>query len=290
MTSHPAHHAADALHPVVRRIIIVVLLITILAPLTYMLILSVTPDVEIAGGVVFPTQLKFGNYVAMWTDTGISSGLVNSVIVCGLSSIAAVLVGAVAGYVSSRVRFVGRGVFMSMLLAFQSVPTVMTLLPLFIVMAGLQSILHTPVIGTYGAVTIAYLTFALPLVTWFIASYVEGIPRDLEEAARLDGAGAFRIFGGVILPLIAPAAAVAGLLSFMTGWGDLLIASVLSGPTTRTVAVSLQSFLNVQSEGSTPAYGPLMAASVISALPIVVLYAFLQRYVVAGLTSGGVKG
>jgi ABC-type glycerol-3-phosphate transport system permease component len=281
---------SEILHPVVRRVVTALLVISVVVPLIYMLILSVSPDVEISAGVVFPTQLVFQNYVTMWTAANLGQGLINSVIICGAASLGAVIVGSLAGYVSARVRFRGQGVFMSSLLAFQTVPTVMTLLPLFIVMAGLQSLLHFHIIGSYWSVALAYLTFALPLVTWFVASYVESVPRDLEEAARIDGAGAIRIFFQIVLPLIGPATAVAGVLSFLTGWGDLLIASVLSGPGTNTVTVALQSFLSTQQTGTIPAYGVLMAASVVSALPVIILYLSLQRFVVAGMTGGAVRG
>jgi ABC-type glycerol-3-phosphate transport system permease component len=269
----------------------IILLLTILLPLVYMVILSVSPDVEISDGVVFPKHFQLDNYLNMWNSTGLAQGLLNSTIICGCAALGAVLVGSLAGYVTARIRFRGRGIFTSLLLAFQSVPTVMTLLPLFIVMSGLQQVLHVTVIGTYWSVALTYLTFALPLATWFIASYVESVPRDLDDAARIEGAGALRIFWTIILPLIMPAVAVAGVLSFLVGWGDLLIATVLSGPSTHTVAVALDSFLSSESlQGAIPMYGELMGASIVSALPVVILYLGLQRFVVAGLTGGSVRG
>lgn len=285
-----AHDAADVLHPVVRRILTALLLLAVLVPIAYMVLLSVTPNSEIAAGDFIPHHLALANYSTMWSGTGLASGMVNSAIICGSASLAAVLLGCAAGYVSARVRFAGRSFFMVMLLGFQSIPTIMILLPLVIVMAGVQSLIHLAVIGTYWAVAIAYLTFALPLVTWFVAAYVDSVPRELDDAARLDGAGSLRAFGRVILPLIFPAVAVAALLSFLVGWGDLLIATMVSGPSTHTVAVALESFL-VTEEGSVlPQYGMLMAASLVSAVPVVVLYLGLQRFLVAGLTGAGVKG
>jgi multiple sugar transport system permease protein len=281
--------AADILHPVVRTIVRSVLALTIIIPVGYMLLMSVTPNVEVAAGTVWPTHFAFSHYVKMWAGTNLGSGMLNSVIICGSSSAAAILLGAIAGYVSSRVRFRGRTGFLSLLLAFQSIPTVMVLLPLVIVMAGLQGLMHIAVIGTYWAVAVAYLTFALPLVTWFIAAYVDSVPRELDDAARLDGASTFQGFIKVIMPLIVPALAVAGLLSFLVGWGDLLIATVISGPGTHTVAVALDSFLATQEGQVLPQFGTLMAASVVSAAPVVILYLGLQRFVVAGLTGASVK-
>ena len=281
--------AADILHPVVRTIVRSVLALTIIIPVGYMLLMSVTPNVEVAAGTVWPTHFAFSHYVKMWAGTNLGSGMLNSVIICGSSSAAAILLGAIAGYVSSRVRFRGRTGFLSLLLAFQSIPTVMVLLPLVIVMAGLQGLMHIAVIGTYWAVAVSYLTFALPLVTWFIAAYVDSVPRELDDAARLDGASTFQGFIKVIMPLIVPALAVAGLLSFLVGWGDLLIATVISGPGTHTVAVALDSFLATQEGQVLPQFGTLMAASVVSAAPVVILYLGLQRFVVAGLTGASVK-
>lgn len=285
------HHrdADEVLHPVLRYAVMWFLLLSILVPVIYMLVLSVTPNFEIAAGVLVPTRLAFDDYANMWVGTGLSSGLINSVIICCCASGAAVLLGCVTGYVTSRVRFRGRTVFLSLLLGFQSIPTIMVLLPLVIVMAGIQGLLHIAVVGTYWAVVIAYLTFALPLVTWFVTAYVESIPRELDDAARLDGANAFQGFAWIIVPLILPALAVAGLQSFLIGWGDLLIATMVSGPGTHTVAVALDSFLATQEGQTLPQFGLLMAASVASALPVVALYLGLQRFVVAGLV-GAVKG
>lgn len=281
--------ATDILHPVVRTVVRTVLALTIIIPVGYMLLMSVTPNVEVAAGTVWPTHFALSHYVKMWAGTNLGSGMLNSVIICGSSSAAAILLGAIAGYVSSRVRFRGRTGFLSLLLAFQSIPTVMVLLPLVIVMAGLQGLMHIAVIGTYWAVAVAYLTFALPLVTWFVAAYVDSVPRELDDAARLDGASTFQGFIKVIMPLIVPALAVAGLLSFLVGWGDLLIATVISGPGTHTVAVALDSFLATQEGQVLPQFGTLMAASVVSAAPVVILYLGLQRFVVAGLTGASVK-
>lgn len=281
--------ATDILHPAVRTIVRTVLALTIIVPVGYMLLMSVTPNVEVAAGTVWPTHFALSHYVKMWAGTSLGAGMLNSVIICGTSSAAAILLGAIAGYVSSRVRFRGRTGFLSLLLAFQSIPTVMVLLPLVIVMAGLQGLMHIAVIGTYWAVAVAYLTFALPLVTWFVAAYVDSVPRELDDAARLDGASTFQGFLKVIMPLIVPALAVAGLLSFLVGWGDLLIATVISGPGTHTVAVALDSFLATQEGQVLPQFGTLMAASVVSAAPVVILYLGLQRFVVAGLTGASVK-
>jgi len=279
----------ELFNPAVRWILTTILLLSIIVPLCYMIVLSVTPNVEAAAGVLFPHHLALSNYAKMWAGTGLARGLVNSVIICGASSIIAVLLGLVGGYVSARAKFIGRGAFLTGLLAFQSVPTVMILLPMVIVMAGLQNVLNVAVVGTHWAMVVAYLTFALPLVTWFVAAYMDSVPREIDDAARLDGAGSIRVLFRIVLPLIVPALAVAAVLSFLVGWGDLLIATIISGPDTHTVAVTLNNFLATQEGQTLPQYGTLMAASLVSALPIIVLYLGLQRFIVAGLTGAAVK-
>jgi ABC-type glycerol-3-phosphate transport system permease component len=113
---------------------------------------------------------------------------------------------------------------------------------------------------------------------------------DLEEAARIDGATRVQTLRIIIVPLALPGLVVALVFAFLTGWNDVLFASVLTSPVTRTVAVQLQAFSSSQEGGALPLYGQLMAASVVTALPVVILYMLFQRYLVGGLTAGGVKG
>jgi multiple sugar transport system permease protein len=166
----------------------------------------------------------------------------------------------------------------------------MLLLPLFVLFASVQAALHFRLVGTYEAVIITYLTFALPFATWLMVSYLGSIPVDLEEAALVDGATRLQSLWQIIVPLALPGIVVALVFSFLTGWNDVLFASVLTAPETRTVAVQLQVFSTAQEGGALPLYGQLMGASVVSALPVVVLYMIFQRYLIGGLTAGGVKG
>jgi trehalose/maltose transport system permease protein len=123
-----------------------------------------------------------------------------------------------------------------------------------------------------------------------MVSYLGSIPVDLEEAALVDGATRLQSLWQIIVPLALPGIVVALVFSFLTGWNDVLFASVLTSPETRTVAVQLQVFSSAQEGGELPLYGQLMGASVVSALPVVILYMIFQRYLIGGLTAGGVKG
>jgi multiple sugar transport system permease protein len=166
----------------------------------------------------------------------------------------------------------------------------MLLLPIFVLFSSIQALLHLQLVGTYPAVIITDLTFALPFATWLMVSYLGSIPVDLEEAALVDGATRLQALWRVIVPLALPGMVVALVFSFLTGWNDVLFASVLTSPETRTIAVQLQAFSSAQDGGALPLYGQLMGAAIVSALPVIILYMVFQRYLVGGLTAGGVKG
>jgi ABC-type glycerol-3-phosphate transport system permease component len=217
-------------------------------------------------------------------------GLANSLVICGLSSAIAVVFAVGAAYVLSRFDFRGRFPYLYSLIALQSVPHVMLLLPLFVLFSSIQTAIPFRLIGTYQGPVITYLTFALPLATWLMVSYLSSIPVELEEAALVDGATRFQALRKVVVPLALPGMVVALVFSFLVGWNDVLFASVLTSPDTRTLAVELQTFSAAQAGGSLPLYGQLMGASVVSALPVVILYMVFQRYLIGGLTAGGVKG
>lgn len=288
--SKQKRNAQNILPQPVRVVVIIVLAVLVLIPIAYTLLLSVTPDTEVGIGNLIPSQWAFGNYIQMWSTVSLAQGLSNSLIISGAASVIAVILAVGAAYIITRFKFRGRLPYLYSLIGLQTVPSVMLLLPLFMVFASVQAAIHFRLIGTYGIVIITYLTFALPFATWLMVSYLGSIPIDLEEAALVDGATRLQALWRVIVPLALPGMVVALVFSFLTGWNDVLFASVLTSPETRTLAVQLQAFSSAQEGGSLPLYGQLMGAAVVSALPVVILYMVFQRYLVGGLTAGGVKG
>jgi ABC-type glycerol-3-phosphate transport system permease component len=280
----------EILSPPLRIIATIILAVCILVPLAYMFLLSVTPDTEFGGESLFPSQWAFGNYLDMWSTINLAQGLLNSVLISMTASVLAVILAVGAGYIITRFTFRGRLAYLYSLIGLQTVPNVMLLLPLFVLFTSIQAILHFRLVGTYEAIIITYLTFALPFAIWLMVSYLSTIPIDLEESALVDGATRFQALRHVVVPLILPGMVVALVFSFLTGWNDVLFASVLTSPETRTVAVQLQAFSSAQEGGALPLYGQLMSAAVICALPVVILYMIFQRYLIGGLTAGGVKG
>lgn len=269
---------------------IVVLLVFALLPVLYMLDLSVTPDTEALAGRIIPSTLAFDNYVAMWASTGLAEGIVNSLVMAGAAAVVATVLAVGAGYCLARFTFLGRRAYLYSLIGLQSVPGTMLLLPLFAVYASVQTALSILVIGSRVTLVVTYLTFALPFATWIMLSYIQGIPESLDEAALVDGSTRFGALWRVIVPLAWPGMVVALVFSFLLGWNDVLFASVLTGPDTHTVAISLQVFDQTTEGGSLPLYGELMGAAVVSALPVVALYMIFQRFLLSGMTAGGVKG
>ncbi|MGH3324179.1 MAG: carbohydrate ABC transporter permease, partial [Streptomyces sp.] len=190
----------------------------------------------------------------------------------------------------TRFTFIGRRSFLSGLVLLQSLPHALLILPLFVVFSSVGSYLSVIIVGSKWALVVTYLTFALPLATWVMVTYLRKIPQSLEEAGLVDGLTRFGALRRIIVPLSWPGMVVALVFSFLLGWNDVLFATVLTRPETRTAAVELQVFGASVEGGAIPLYGQLMGASVVCAIPVVALYLIFQRYLVGGLTSGGVKG
>jgi multiple sugar transport system permease protein len=199
------------------------------------------------------------------------------------------LLGTVTAYVLVRYTFFGRLTILRGLVGLQSVPGTLMLLPVFVLYSSAGNYLGISTIGTRWGLAIAYLTFALPFSTWVMVTYLRGLPRELEEAGRMDGASTLVILFRIITPLSLPAIVVSGIFAFLLGWNDVLFASVLTRPETQTAAVALQVFGTSQEGGALPVYSQVMAAALVTAAPVVLLYMLFQRYLVGGLTAGGVK-
>jgi trehalose/maltose transport system permease protein len=269
--------------------VVVLLLLVVLAPVSYIVFASVSSDLSVAAGTYLPRHLDLGNYVRIWSTVDLAGGLGNSLLVAGTVAAVCALVSVGTGYVLVRFAFTGRVAILRALLALQSIPGTLLLLPVFVLFASAANLFAVQVIGTRWALFITYLTFALPFSTWVMVTYLRGLPAELDEAARIDGASSWRILRSIVLPLSWPGLVVAGIFAFLLGWNDVLFASVLTNPQTRTAAVALTVFGATQEGGAIPVYGQLMAAALVCAAPVVVLYLAVQRYLVGGLTTGGVK-
>jgi multiple sugar transport system permease protein len=285
--------AANEAHRLLPRpllvIVTVILCAMVLIPTAYIVLASLNTDIGVAEGQFWPSSFSLESYTKIWTTAHLATGLLNSIVVAGFTAVASALLGTMTAYVLVRYTFTGRLTILRGLVGLQSVPGTLMLLPVFVLFSSAGNYLGIAVVGTRWGLFLAYLTFALPFSTWVMVTYLRGLPRELEEAGRVDGASSLRILFRIIIPLSLPAIVVSGIFAFLLGWNDVLFASVLTRPETQTAAVALSTFGATQEGGALPVYSQVMAAALVSAAPVVLLYLIFQRYLVGGLTAGGVK-
>lgn len=272
------------------QVVIIVVLLLFLLPVVYMVIISLSPDIEAAAGTLWPSTFVFRNYLDVWSTVDLAGGLLNSFIAAFSAGIIATFFGLGAAFCLTRFRFRGRGLFLNSLVGLQSVPGVMIILPLFVMFSSIGSAVGVQIVGTRPALIVTYLTFAIPFATWLLVTYLRQIPVSFEEAAMLDGLSRFGALRKIIFPLALPGMIISLVFSLLVGWNDVLFASVLTTPATQTVAIKLQVFAATTEIGGLPLYGQLMVASLISSAPVVILYIAFQRQLVGGLAAGGEKG
>jgi multiple sugar transport system permease protein len=269
-----------------RSLVVIVLAVFTLVPLYVMITSSLKPLGDVQGDFTWwPTHLTFKPFVDMWSTIPLARYFLNSVIVSVSATVFSVVVAIFAAYAVSRYRFPGRRVFTSTVLSTQMFPGILFLLPLFLLFVNIDQATGIPLFGTRLGLVITYLTFSLPFSVWMLSSYLDGIPRELDEAAKVDGCNDMKALFRVVLPAARPGVIAVAVYAFMTAWGELLFASVMTNDQTRTLAVGLQGYstqVNVY-------WNQVMAASLLVSVPVVVGFLLLQRYLVAGLTSGAVK-
>ncbi|MFJ5230015.1 carbohydrate ABC transporter permease [Kitasatospora sp. NPDC088391] len=269
-----------------RRIVLLVLAVFTLTPVAVMLSSSLKPLQDVQGPWRWiPSHLTFRPYLDIWKTVPLAKYFVNSLIVAGSATGLSVLIALLAGYAVSRYRFRGKKVFTITVLSTQMFPGILFLLPLFLIFVNIGNSTGIALYGSRGGLILTYLTFSLPFSIWMLAGYLDSIPRDLDEAAAVDGCGPIRTLVQIIVPAALPGIIAVAVYAFMTAWGEVLFASVMTNDQTRTLAVGLQGYAT-----QTDVYwNQVMAASLVVSLPVVAGFLLLQRYLVAGLTAGAVK-
>jgi multiple sugar transport system permease protein len=184
-----------------------------------------------------------------------------------------------AAYAFSRYRFRGRRLLMTQFLVINMFPIVLIIIPLFVLMRNIG------LLDTFIGIILGHSTFAVPFSIWMLTSYINAIPKDLDEAARIDGATTLEVLRLIILPVVMPGLVTTGIYIFVTSWNEYLFAMMLSGQNVRTVTVALQLFIGEFSVQ----WGLLTAAGTLIALPVTLLFLLVQKRLVSGLTSGAVK-
>jgi arabinogalactan oligomer/maltooligosaccharide transport system permease protein len=237
---------------------------------------------ERARGVLpWPAHFSVKNFVDVMTEQPFGRWLLNSVMVSLMTTALGVFLACTAAYAFSRFRFPGRDSGMLAFLVSQMFPGTLMLIPLFIIIVKWLGLGNT-----FWGLVIVYATTAIPFCVWMLKGYFDTIPIDIEESARIDGASPQVIFFRIILPLAKPAIAITALFSFMTAWNEFILASVfLEAESMYTAPVGLRFFVG----GFSSQWGFFAAGSVIVSLPVVILFLYLQKYLVSGLTAGSVK-
>lgn len=269
-----------------RAAVLTFLTIFTAVPVYVMLTSAMKPLSDVQGAFTWlPTTVTFAPFVDMWKTVRLADYFVNSLIVAGAATLLSVVIAVFAAYAISRYRFRGRTVFSTTVLSTQMFPGVLFLLPLFLIFVNINSVLGIQLVGTRGGLIITYLTFSLPFAIWMLAGYFDGIPQELDEAAKVDGCGPMGALMRVVLPAARPGLIAVAIYAFMTSWGEVLFASVMTTDANRTLAVGLQLY----STQTNVYWNQIMAASLVVSIPIVVGFLLLQRSFVAGLTAGAVK-
>ncbi len=221
------------------------------------------------------------NYSTIFANPDFRRALINSTVIAGTTTVICLFFGAIAAYAIARLRFRLKSVVMTTILAISFFPAVAIIGPLFVLFS------NTGLINTYAAVIVTDVVFALPLTIWILVAFFKELPRDLEEAAQVDGATTIQAFRKVIVPLAAPGVFTTAILTFIFAWNEFLFAVVfLFDSTTQPVTVVIPNFATTY----TTDYGAQSAAAVVVTIPLVILVLIFQRRIVSGLTAGAVKG
>lgn len=229
----------------------------------------------------FPTEMNLQNFRDIIQEPLFTTQLLNSIWVSGLTTLIGVFFSCTAAYALSRYRFPGRRAGLNAFLVTQMFPGTLMMIPLYQVIDALG------LLDNVAGLILVYSTTAIPFCVWNLKGYFDTIPKEIEESALVDGAGPFTLFWKIILPLSRPALAVTALFSFMTAWNEyILAATFMSDERAYTYPVRLQQYVG---EYSTE-WGHFAAGATLVSLPVMLLFFILQKHLVGGLTSGGVKG
>jgi arabinogalactan oligomer/maltooligosaccharide transport system permease protein len=260
-------------------------------PVLWILSASFNPTGTLVSQRLVPSRLSLENYQELLGGSvPYLAWFRNTVVIAGIASLANTLLSALAAYAFSRMRFKGRRTGLLSVLLIQMFPQTLAFVAIFLIMANIKDVFPAIGLGTQAGLILVYLGGAMGVNTWLMKGFFDTIPVDLDESARIDGASHWQIFFRIIGPLVLPILAVVFLLSFIFLINDFVLASAVLGqgdPDKFTLAVGLYRYLSDQFNLR---WGPFAAGAMIAGIPVILLFQFLQRYIVSGLTQGAVKG
>jgi multiple sugar transport system permease protein len=262
---------------------VVLIMLFCLFPFYWLINVSLKTGADLSKADLFPPSPTLDNYDSIFQNSAFTKALRNSAIIAFTTTALSLLIGSFAGYALARLRFPRKFLLLALVLSISTFPPIAIAAPLFKLWTDIG------LFNTYIGLILPSLTFALPLTIYILASFFKEIPKELEEAALVDGATRFQAFRKVVLPLSAPGLVTAGLLVFIFAWNEFLFAITLTSTPDRRPVPAAIAFFTGSSQFEVP-LGTISAASVVVTVPLIILVLIFQKRIVAGLTAGAVKG
>ncbi|NQT58480.1 MAG: carbohydrate ABC transporter permease [Bacteroidetes bacterium] len=260
---------------------ITLILLFAIGPYLWTFISSITIEKELyrLDFRFFPENPTIENYVRLFSKLNFAANMIDSLIIALATAVVGLLITVPASYSFSRFNFKGKKILLMQFLVINMFPIMLLIIPLFIMM----KVLH--IMDTYLALIIAYSTFTIPFSVWMMTSFFNAIPTELDKAAQIDGCTRMGALVRVILPVVMPGVLSTGIYIFITAWNEYLYAAILTNSSVRTIPIALQNMIGeYQIE-----WGLLTAGGVLSALPVIILFFFIQKQLISGMTAGAVK-
>jgi len=254
-------------------------------PFYWAVISSLKPNIELfdPNPTLIPKNPTFSNYVKVFAERPFHVNIWNSIVVSGITTLTTLIFGSFAGYAIARLQMKGKAFVMALILSVSMFPQISILGSLFVILRKLG------MINTYQGLILPYVAITLPLTTWILQNFFRDLPKEIEEAAAIDGCSRLRTLFQIVFPMSAPGLVATGLLTFITAWNEFLFAfTFMQKPEYYTVPVAIAMFAG-RTQYEQP-WGQLMAAAVIVTAPLVVLVLVFQNRIISGLSAGAVKG
>jgi multiple sugar transport system permease protein len=261
-------------------------LLVMLAPVIWLVLSSLQDDRELATGAYDLLHPTFDAFTGMWQGVDFERYFMNSMIICTAAALLATAFASTAGYALARFRFRGSRPFGLSVIGTQLIPGSMFLLPLFMGFIWIKQNIGIGLYDSHVGMILVYTAFFTPVSIYFMRSFFLAIPRDLEEAALVDGCTPFKAFLRIVLPNAAPGLVATFVYAFLFAWDELLFVTSLTQTTAETIPIGIRNFISNYQERT----AQLMAAGVVSTLPVLIAFFATQRWLVKGLTAGAVKG
>ena len=261
-------------------------LFVMLSPIIWLVISSFQDDLELSTGAYDLLHPTFKAFTGMWKTIDFERFFLNSLIICSAAAVLATAFASSAGYALARFKFKGSRPLSLTVIGTQLIPGSMFLLPLFMGFIWLKQNLGVPLYDTHAGMILVYTAFFTPVAIFFMRSFFLAIPRDLEEAAMVDGCTPFKAFLKVVLPNAAPGLVATFVYAFLFAWDELLFVTNLTQHTAETIPIGIRTFIGNYQQRT----AQLMAAGVVSTLPVLIAFFATQRWLVKGMTAGAVKG